>query len=105
MGKLTEETVQIAELLVEQLAPLGDVTSRKMFGGVGIFESKAMFALVSSESVVHFKADDSNRQAFEYAGSEQFHSMPYFSVPKSVTDDPEKLQDWAKRSIAVNASK
>ena len=103
MGKLTEEAVRAADLLVAQLDHLGDIGSRKMFGGVGIFESGSMFAIVTSDAEIYFKEGESNRRRFETAGSTRFGKMPYFSVPHTVLDDPEQLAEWAKSSIAVNA--
>jgi len=45
-SKLTSGATDSAEGFVGRLQPLGDVTSKKMFGGYGIFESGKMFALV-----------------------------------------------------------
>ena len=100
-AKLTEKAVQANEKLLQDLADLGDVSSRKMFGGFGIFESGAMFALITPEGNVHFKVDDSNRSAYEEAGSGQHMKMPYFEVPSSVLGDGEKLKNWARDSIAI----
>ena len=46
------------------MAPLGKVTARSMFGGYGIFLDGAMFALISPENELYFKADEVNRDAF-----------------------------------------
>jgi len=86
--------------VMELLAPLGDVRSRSMFGGYGIFHEGDMFALISG-STLYFKVDDTNRAAFEAAGSHRFQSMPYFSVPAEVLEDGAQLQDWAGAAIAV----
>ncbi len=54
MGKKGDKLTQaatglIATRLVDDLASLGDVTTKKMFGGHGIFESGVMFILIDSE--------------------------------------------------------
>jgi DNA transformation protein and related proteins len=53
-----------AEFQREQLAPLGRVTLRRMFGATGIFCDGLMFAVVS-EDMLDFRIDDHNRRAFE----------------------------------------
>ena len=80
--------------------------SRKMFGGYGIFESGAMFALVNSQGELFLKADDSNRDQFEQSGSGQHGKMPYFQIPAEVWADEETLREWAQISIKIaHASK
>jgi DNA transformation protein len=89
------------DYVMELLTPLGGITGRAMFGGYGIFHEGDMFALLSSSSVLYFKADDSNRETYEEVGSEQFMSMPYFEVPVDVLEDSDALQQWARTAIAV----
>ena len=86
---------------MELLEPVGDVTSRAMFGGFGIFESGNMFVLISRDDRIYFKVDDSNRADYEAAASEQFKPMPYYEVPEEVLADEESFVAWAERSIAV----
>lgn len=82
------------------LAPLGDVRSRAMFGGYGIFHEGDMFALISGSSL-NFKVDDETRPAYEAAGSQRFKPMPYYEVPVEVLEDGEKLNEWAGRAVAI----
>ncbi len=82
------------------LAPLGDVNSRAMFGGYGIFHDDDMFALISGSALFH-KVDDSNRADYEKAGSKQYKPMPYYQVPAGVVEDPTTLRTWAQTSIAI----
>ncbi len=103
-AKLTQEATEVAELLVEKLATLGNVTSRKMFGGYGIFESGSMFGLVTSGGVAHLKVDDSNRAKFEKAGAEQFGRMPYFAIPPNVLKNTRSLRAWASASLVIAKS-
>lgn len=100
-AKLTAEATEVAEHLVEQFSKLGVVSSRKMFGGYGIFESGSMFALVTSTGVAHLKVDDSNRARFEKAGSERFGRMPYYEIPETVLKNTRSLRAWASASLAV----
>ncbi|MBI2863681.1 MAG: TfoX/Sxy family protein [Chloroflexi bacterium] len=86
--------------VIESLAPLGDITSRSMFGGYGIFAGGDMFALISG-SALFLKVDDSNRSIYETAGSKPYGSMPYYRVPGDILDDPDKLVELARLSIAI----
>ena len=105
-AKLSQEATDACERVVRMLSPIGDVSSRKMFGGYGIFESGAMFALVNAAGEVHLKVDDSNRSGFEEAGAKRHGKMPYFQVPLEVLEDVELLHDWAGQSIRIaHASK
>ena len=63
------------------------------------------------ETQLYLKADDSNRAAFEGAGSLPFTppvpagraqmTMPYYEAPADVLDDGEALRSWARTSIDV----
>lgn len=95
------------ELLLHQLAELGGVTSKKMFGGVGFFLDGVMFAKLSGDLVLYFRVDNTNRADYEQLGSIQFHSdskkkgMPYYVVPTEILDDDLKLVQWARKAHGV----
>ncbi len=57
-----------AEFLREQLAPLGRVTMRRMFGKTGLFCSGVMFGMVT-ENMLYFRVDAENEAAFAEARS------------------------------------
>ena len=90
--------------VMELLSPVGDITNRAMFGGYGIFENGIMFALVSKEPSLYFKASESNIGFFEEAKSKRFKPMPYYEVPADILEDVDELSIWAKRSIEVAKS-
>jgi DNA transformation protein len=71
-----------------------------MFGGYGIFHEGDMFALISG-STLYFKVDDTNRAAYDAAGSNRFKPMPYYSVPADVLENRDELHAWARTSIAI----
>lgn len=60
-AKLTLDAATFAEASAARLESLGNVTRRKMFGGLGIFESGKMFAIVNSKAELSLKADDEKR--------------------------------------------
>jgi len=100
--KGTSDAAAVAARLLESIEGLGDVAQRKMFGGVGIFESGTMFAMVDSKGRVFFRGGDANRALFEEAGSEKHERMPYYSVPESILEDPDASRVWA--GAAIDAS-
>ncbi len=57
-----------AEFLREQLAPLGRVTMRRMFGKTGVFCDGLMLGMVR-DNTLYFRVDDGNRAVFKEAES------------------------------------
>src|SRR5256885_16325533 len=57
-----------AEFLRVQLAPLGRVTMRRMFGKTGVFCDGLMLGMVRDDTL-YFRVDDDNRATFKEAGS------------------------------------
>lgn len=92
------------DLVLEHLEPLGGVTHRRMFGGVGLSRHGLFFALIAEDGL-YIKTDDANRADFEAAGCEPFRpfggdkAMSYWSVPLEALEDPELLAQWANRGL------
>lgn len=99
------------EYVREQLASLGRVTSRRMFGGVGLYANGLFFAILDGDRL-YFKTDDSNRADYEARGSKPFCPFPdkpelkmnYHDVPADLLDDAEELSRWAKKAVTVALS-
>lgn len=95
-----------AERLLLDLARLGTVLARKMFGGVGIYYNDVFFAILY-RGRLYFKVDDANRPAYEAAGMGPFRPFPdksttmrsYYEVPVAVQADAAALQAWARQAI------
>jgi len=98
----------LKELLQEQLAPLGQVTVRRMFGGAGVYCGGLMFGLIARDTL-YFKADDGNRATYEADGMEPFTyegknkpiRMSYWRVPERLFDEPEEMVEWARAALAA----
>ena len=56
--KMSADAPKEAEAVVEILNGIGDVSSRKMFGGFGLFEGGKMFGIIDSGGKLFLKADD-----------------------------------------------
>ena len=99
--KLSTAATAAAEAMVDDLAELGDVTSKKMFGGYGIFESGVMFGIIDPEGKQHLRVGEATEPHYVEAGSEKHSPMPYWSIPEAVLGDHARLVDWAIESLAV----
>lgn len=85
------------------------VTTRKMFGGLGIYSEGTIFALIGPGDAIMVKARGALADDLAAEGSEQFRTyegktvnMPYWTLPESALDDPDEAADWACRSLAEN---
>lgn len=98
------------QYVLEQLGRVVPVTSRAMFGGVGIYTEGLFFALIAGD-VLYLKVDDSNRADFEAIGSGPFRpydderAMQYYELPGDVLEDVDALERWVHgaRAVAVAA--
>lgn len=104
-------TDRFIEFVVDQLDACGAITSKRMFGGVGIYAADLFFALLDDD-VLYLKVDDSNRADFEAAGMGPFRPygpggevMQYYEVPAGVLEDATELGRWAAKAIAVARAK
>jgi DNA transformation protein len=98
-----------AEFLREQLAPLGRVTLRRMFGKTGVFCDGVMFGMVT-EDTLYFRVDEHNRDAFKEARSppplnyrKKGHTidLSFWRAPERLLDDPDELVAWARVALAA----
>ena len=98
-----------AEFLREQLAPLGRVTMRRMFGKTGVFLDGVMFGMVT-ENMLYLRVDDHNRA--DFAEAECFPPLNYeklghtidlsfWRAPERLFDDPDELVAWARVALAA----
>lgn len=100
---------EFVSYLNEVFSEFGDLTTRKMFGGWGIYHQGLMFGLVADDEL-YLKCDAQNHSEFDAAGSEAFsydkngkeYKMSYFKAPEEIFDDPERARHWA--SIAFEAA-
>ncbi len=78
---------------------LGPVTTRKMFGGICLYLDGAVFALMTSEGVLHLKAREPLSGKLAAEGATQFHNMPYWSLPEAALDDPAEACSLARQTL------
>lgn len=99
-----------AEFLRDQLAPLGRITMRRMFGKTGVFCDGFMLGMVR-DNTLYFRVDDDNRAAFKEA--ESFPPLDYqkkggtidlsfWRAPERLFDEPDELVVWALAALAAS---
>ena len=98
-----------AEFLREQLAPLGRVTMRRMFGKTGIFCDRLMFGMVTDDTL-YLRVDDHNRAAFKEAESVpplnyekqgRTIDLSFWRAPERLLDEQDELVTWARTALAA----
>jgi DNA transformation protein len=98
-----------ADFLREQLAPVGHVTLRRMFGKTGVFCDGLMLAMVRDDAL-YFRVDDDNREIFKEA--EAFPPLNYekgggsidlafWRAPERLFDDTDEFLIWARAALGA----
>ena len=93
----------------ELFADIPDLSTRKMFGGMGLYSSGTIFALMQSDASLWLKAN-AGPFADELAalGSSQWtytrkngatSSMPYWALPEAALDDPQLACDLGRAAL------
>ena len=91
------------EFLREQLAPLGRLSMRRMFGKTGVFCNGLMFGMITDDTL-YVRVDDHNRDIFVEASSTpplnyqkngRTIDLSFWRVPERLLDEPEELLAWA----------
>jgi DNA transformation protein and related proteins len=100
---------EFVDYLLEQLASLGNLRAKAMFGGFGLYADGLFFAIVSDD-IFYVKVDDQNRPRFEACHLQPFHytmkdgrsmSMSYYPLPDAALEDQAELMCWAREGVAA----
>ena len=98
-----------ADFLREQLAPLGRVAMRRMFGKTGVFCDGLMFGMVTDDTL-YFRVDEHNRVAFKeaesfpplnYGKKGRTIDLSFWRAPERLFDDSDELVTWARAALAA----
>jgi DNA transformation protein and related proteins len=102
-------SAEFAEFLKEQLAPLGYVTLRRMFGKTGVFCDGVMLGMVT-DNTLYFRVDEHNRDAFKEAASHpplnyrkqgEMIDLAFWRAPERLYDEPDEFVEWARLALAA----
>ncbi|MFZ4508499.1 MAG: TfoX/Sxy family protein [Fimbriimonas sp.] len=95
---------------LQRLGEVRPITSRKMFGGIGLYSDGVFFAVIDNDRL-YFKSDAETDPTYEAHGSAQWviegdppSPMPYREVPASVFAGPD-LGAWIDAAVAVATRK
>ena len=98
-----------AEFLSEQLAPLGRISMRRMFGKTGVFCNGLMFGMVTNDAL-YFRVDEHNQAIFKEAQSVpplnyekqgRTIDLAFWRAPERLLDEPDELVIWARAALAA----
>lgn len=98
-----------ADFLLEQLAPLGRVTMRRMFGKTGVFCDGVMIGMVRHDTL-YFRVDEQNRAAFveaeaypplNYKKKGATIDLAFWRAPERLFDEPDELLTWGRAALGA----
>lgn len=95
-------------LVTEQLAGLGTITARRMFGGQGLYCDGLFIAIISGEKL-YFKVDAQTQPEFEARGLPRLGyrargktvQLMYYEAPAEVFDEAQAMRDWSRLALAA----
>ena len=99
---------EFLDFVIGQMAGLGVVTARAMFGGHGLYCNGLFIAIVADEQL-YFKADAHSQPRFEACGLRRFRyqargktvQMMYYEAPIEVYDDARAMTEWGQLALAA----
>jgi len=105
-------SAEARDYVIDLFSGIGDVTTRSMMGGLCLYSSGQIFAILGSQEEIYLKADGAFAEVLAAEGSEKFSmtrkngsigSMGYWTLPDAARDDPELACEWARRALAALA--
>ncbi|MBL1147803.1 MAG: TfoX/Sxy family protein [Pseudomonadota bacterium] len=97
------------DYILDLLSPLDGITSRRMFGGCGLYKDHVFFALISDDTLYFKVTEADTRETYQKACSTPFSYKKqgkdvtlssYWRVPAEWLEDQEILLDYAEQSYA-----
>lgn len=106
---MTTPSTEYTEYIMELLEPIGPMQTGRFFGGVGISNGYAHFAMIMG-NCLYFVTNENSRNKYLQAGmqpfsyitkKEQVQVRRYFELPEDILTDPEQLRLWANEAMLV----
>jgi len=100
-------------VVYDVMGQIAGITSRRMFGGYGLYKNGVFFAIISDDQL-YFKVGDNNKPDFEEHGSEPFTynrkdrkeiQLTYWRVPEEVMEDRDELRIWIDKAVQASLKK
>ena len=96
--------------VLEQFSRVTPVTSRRMFGGVGLYADGVFFGVID-DNRVFLRTGPGNLAGYEAQGSAPFQPMgpntkpmSYHELPAGVLEDVTQLRVWLGKSLVEAAA-
>jgi DNA transformation protein len=95
--------------LADLLAPLGNITHGRFFGGHGLKANGVQFAMIIKDTL-YFRTDESLAANLKRTGSRPFSYKTklrtvtvkkYYSIQDESLDEPDQILEWARLSLAA----
>jgi DNA transformation protein and related proteins len=93
------------QFVLEQLGRIRPVTSRRMFGGVGLYADGVFFGLID-DNQLYFRTGPGNRADYEARDCRPFQPfgddakpMSYHEVPAGILENVEQLREWLQKAV------
>ncbi|MDH5432396.1 MAG: TfoX/Sxy family protein [Gammaproteobacteria bacterium] len=98
---MEDKKSEFANYVVDLLQVIGPISSKRMFGGYGLFLDSLMFALIA-ENTLYLKADDVSKNnfienglgPFGYSKNGKRYDMSYYQAPEEVFESMESMREW-----------
>ncbi len=99
------------DFVTDLFAEVGEITTRKMMGGLSIYANGKIFSMMRSDGRLYIKAAGPLAKRLEAAGGTLFTYdkkdgkqgyMNYLTLPEAALDDPDAACAWAKASLDAN---
>lgn len=93
------------EFIMDQLAELGGVNCRAMFGGCGLYHWGTFFGIIH-KGRLYFKTNQDTRSEYIEQGMGPFRPNEkqtlknYYEVPADVIENQGQLAGWAEKAIS-----
>jgi DNA transformation protein len=104
----------LASYVTENLAFLGQISNRAIFGAIGIFIEERLLGIVIDETL-YLHTGPTNQDDYLSRGMAQFKPYPnafdlttdHHRVPDDVLNDPALLKEWGERALkaAIDAAR
>lgn len=99
---------EFLDFVIGQMAGLGQIRARAMFGGHGLYCNGLFIAIIANEQL-YFKADARSQPRFEAAGLQRFQyqargrtvQLMYYEAPSEVYDDARVMTEWGQLALAA----
>ncbi|UCD94737.1 MAG: TfoX/Sxy family protein [Candidatus Zixiibacteriota bacterium] len=96
---------EFKDFILDRLEGIGQITARRMFGGLGLYMDGMFFAL-ASDNILYFKVNENNLPDYQASGAKPFkpfgeksYAMSYYEVPAEILDDDDALREWAMKAL------